>query len=210
MKNRFSFVLFIIGVFLLWGCYPQGPDYVEELDVVITYHNPDYAFGSQATFAMPDKIVKITGNLEEGEEPEFIPDATGVPILKMIEDNMTSLGYQLVDIDAAPDLLLVPSSWETTTISYWYDYWYWWWGGYYPNWGWGGYYPYYPPVYVSSYTTGTLLMTLHDKNELSANGNPLVLWTGSISGVLTGSYNATRVNTGIDKAFDQSPYLKTN
>jgi hypothetical protein len=53
-------------------------------------------------------------------------------------------------------------------------------------------------------------MTLHDKDEISSNGNPIVQWTGSISGVLTGSYNASRINTGIDKAFDQSPYLKTN
>ena len=71
MKKRSSFIVFTISLFLVWGCYPQGPDYVEELDVVLTYHNPDYDFGSQATYAMPDKIVKITGNLDEGEEPEY-------------------------------------------------------------------------------------------------------------------------------------------
>ena len=204
MKNRFSFVLFIIGVFLLWGCYPQGPDYAEELDVVLTYHNPDYDFGSQTTYAMPDKIVKITGNLEEGKEPEFIPDVTAQQVLARIEENMTSLGYQRVVVEDTPDLFLIPVSWETTTITYWYDYWYWWYGGYYPYWG--GYYP----VYVSSYTTGTLLMTMHDKDEVSASGNPLLIWSGAVNGVLNYTYDATRVNMGIDKAFDQSPYLKTN
>ena len=204
MKNRFSFALFLIGVFLLWGCYPQGPEYTEELDVVMTYHNPDYVFGSQTTYAMPDKIVKITGNLEEGKEPEFIPDVTAQQVFARIEENMTSLGYQRVAVEDTPDLFLIPVSWETTTITYWYDYWYWWYGGYYPYWG--GYYP----VYVSSYTTGTLLMTIHDKDEVSASGNPLVIWSGAVNGVLNYTYDATRVKEGIDKAFDQSPYLKTN
>ena len=209
MKKRILIIISIVSVLLLPGCYPDGPDYIEEMDVVLTYHNDAYDFGSQGTYAMPSKIVQITGNLQEGDEPVFIPDATAAAILARIESNMESLGYQRVDIDAepAPDLLLAPASWETTTIYYWYDYWYWWWGGYYPGWGWSGYYP---PVYVDSYTTGTLLMTLIDKDEIGANGNPVVQWSGAINGILTGSYNATRVNEAIDKAFDMSPYLRTN
>ncbi len=108
------------------------------------------------------------------------------------------------------DLLLLPASWETTTVTVWYDYWYWWYGGYYPGWGWGGYYPYYPPVSVTSYTTGTLMMNLIDKTEVGANGNPVTQWNAIINGVLTYTYDASRINTGIDKAFDQSPYLQTN
>ena len=207
MKKRILIVVSIFSAFLLSGCYPDGPDYIEEMDVVLTYHNDTYDFASKGTYAMPDQIVKITGNLTEGEAPEFIPDLTALPILAMIEDNMTSLGWVRVDIDADPDMLLTPASWETTTIFYYYDYWYWWWGGYYPGWGWGGYYP---PVYYDSYTTGTLLMSLIDKDEVGANGNPINQWSGAINGILTESYDATRIGTAIDKAFDQSPYLKTN
>ena len=65
-------------------------------------------------------------------------------------------------------------------------------------------------VNYSSYTTGTLLMTLMDPNELGSNGNPVIQWAGAINGLLTGSYNASRVNAAIDKAFTISPYLKTN
>jgi hypothetical protein len=205
MKKRISSVLFIISMFALWGCYPHGPDYVEEMDVVLTSHK-DYDFASKATYAMPDKIVKVTGNLLEGEDPSFIPDATAQKILARIETNMSTLGWQRVAISANPDLLLAPASWETTTVYYWYDYWYYWWGGYYPGWGWGGYYP---PVYYDSYTTGTLLMTLIDKNVLGANGNPVTQWSGAVSGIMTGTYDATRMNTAIDKAFTQSPYLNT-
>jgi hypothetical protein len=211
MKKVFKLFLFFTGLLFLWGCYPQGPESYEELDVVLTRHNEDYDFVSQNTYSLPDKIVKITGNLTEDGDPVFIPDVTAKKILDRIESNMASLGWQKVAVSANPDMLLLPASWETTTIYYWYDYWYWWYGGYYPGWGWGGYYPgYYPPVYWDSYTTGTLVMSLIDKDILGANGNPVTQWTGAINGILTYSYDATRMNTAIDKAFSISPYLKTN
>ncbi len=66
--------------------------------------------------------------------------------------------------------------------------------------GWG-----YPSV--SSYTTGTLVMTL------VANGadyiDPTRGWTAAANGLLSGAYNTTRVNKAIDQAFEQSPYLNT-
>ena len=206
MKRNIFFILFIASAFLLSGCYPGGPDYIEEMDVVLTKHNEAYDFTVKGTYAMPDKIVKVTGNMVEGETPEFVPDITGKPILARIESNMTAYGWQRVDVSANPDLLLTPASWETTTVVYWYDYWYYWWGGYYPGWGWGGYYP---PVYYDSYTTGTLVMPLIDKSVVGSNGNPVTQWTGAISGIMTSVYNATRINTAIDKAFAISPYLET-
>jgi hypothetical protein len=203
MKRGIKLVLFLTGAFLLWGCYPNGPDYIEDMDIVVTKHNPEYDFTIKSTYAIPNKIVKITGSVAEGDSPEFIPDATGQKILDQIEKNMQELGWSKVAYDQNPDLLLEPAAWETTTVYYWYDYWYWWYGGYYPYWG-------YPPVYYSSYTTGTLVMRLIDPDQVSADGNPIGQWTGAINGILTGSYNATRMNTAIDKAFAASPYLKTN
>jgi hypothetical protein len=207
MKRKLLINVGFFSALLLFGCYPKGPENTEELDVVLTYHNPDYTFGTKTTYSMPDKIVIITGNLQEGQAPSFVPDANAKAILSKIEENMTALGYEKVDIASnGADLLLVPASWETTTVTVWYDYWYWWWGGYYPGWGWSGYYP---PVYVSSYTTGTLVMNIMDKTVLGANGNPVLQWTGAVNGVMNYSYNISRVSAGIDKAFDQSPYLKT-
>lgn len=206
MKNRPSIFFFALAI-LLWGCYPDGPEYVDELDVILTNFK-EYDFQAKATYAMPDRIVKITGNIEEGEDPEFIPDATATAILQMIEINMTDLGWQRVGVDEDPDLLLAPGAWETTNIFYWYDYWYWWYGGYYP--GWGCCYGYYPPVSVSSYTTGTLVMALIDPDIISGSGYPISQWTGAINGVLSGVFDPTRVSRAVDQAFEQSPYLKTN
>ena len=39
---------------------------------------------------------------------------------------------------------------------------------------------------------------------------PTNVWTSVMNGLLSGAYNTTRVNNGIDQAFKQSPYLKTN
>lgn len=204
MKKRISFVLFTLSVFLLWGCYPQGPEYAEDMDIVLTSHNKEYSYAGKTTYAMPDKIVKITGKvIDEGGSPEYIQNSKR--ILDMIEANMSTYGWTKVDVDANPDLLLLPAAWETTTIYYWYDYWYWWYGGY-----WGWYYPYYPPVSYSSYSTGTLLMSIIDPNELSTDEFPIKVWTGAINGLLTGSYNETRLREAIDKAFSISPYLDIN
>ena len=196
-------VLAMLMIILLTGCYPQGPEYIEDLVVVLTNYEDGYNFGSKTTYALPDRIVKITGDVLEGEEPEFIPDATATLILAQIEKNMTSLGWQKVEVEEDPDVLLTPAAWETTTILYYYDYWYWWYGGYYP---WWGYYPY----YSTSYSTGTLLMRMIDPDVVGANGNPVVQWAGAINGILTYSFSSNRVNTAIDRTFAQSPYLKTN
>lgn len=205
MKKRILIALITASVLVLGGCYPDGPEYVEETDIVLTSHNEEYDFASKATYAMPDKIVKITGNVTEGEEPEFIPNTAATAILGMIEDNMQTLGWQRVEIDDNPDVLLTPAAWETTTIYYYYDYWYWWYGGYY-----GWYWPYYPPVYATSYTTGTLLMSIIDPEITSTDGQAIRQWSGAVNGLLTGAYDADRIQTAIDKAFTISPYLQTN
>ena len=202
-KSR-SITAMVMLVILLAGCYPQGPEYVEDLDVVITDYEPSYDFGAKGTYAIPDRIVKITGDVVEGDEPEFIPDVTATAILAQIEQeyDCPGMGKELpMMID--PDVLLTPAAWETTTVLYYYDYWYWWYGGYYPYWGWG--YPSY-----STYSTGTLLMRMVDPDVLAANGLPVIQWAGAINGILTYSYNATRINTALDRTFAQSPYLKTN
>jgi hypothetical protein len=203
-KKILPFLTLFFGLFL-WGCYPDGPTYTEDLDLVITYHNPEFDFAPKNTYAMPDKIVKVTGNLAEGETPEYIPDATASQILARIATNMENLGWARVAVSSNPDMILTPASWETTTIVYWYDYWYWWYGGYYPPYG-----GYYPPVYADSYTSGTLLMVFNSPTELGANGNPVTQWTGALNGILTERYDPARINPLIDQTFEQSPYLKTN
>jgi hypothetical protein len=201
MKNL-SIIIFIL--LTLAACYPGGPDYVEDLDVVYTVHDQQYDFGAKRTFAMPDAIV-INVELSEGDTVlEFMSPIYATPILQAIQQNMETYGWTRVNVDADPDLLLTPGGLSSTT--YYYSYWYdWWYGGY---WGWYGWY--YPPYYsVSSYTTGTLLLVLSDPNqavESPINRSP-ALWLAAANGLLTYGYDVSRVSDGINQAFSQSDYL---
>jgi hypothetical protein len=203
-NNHYSKLL-IACVCVLAACYPQGPEFVEDTDVVFTNYNPEFNFKAKTTFAIPTKIVKITGNAITGDPPKYIPDVLAAPMLAKMEANLTALGYTKVDISANPSLILAPAALETTTIVYWYDYWGWYWGGYYPGWGYP-WYPYYPTA--TSYSTGTLVMLLIDPTVVSGDGNPKGQWTAGLNGILTSSYDINRVNKLIDQAFVQSPYLK--
>jgi hypothetical protein len=112
---------------------------------------------------------------------------------------MTYLGWTKVDDPNTADLALMPASWTNTTIIYWYDYWCW----YYPYYcGWGWYYP-----YTTSYTTGTLVMTLVSKS--ADYTEPHTVWTAAINGLMSGAYNVSRANDAINQAFEQSKYLDT-
>ena len=206
MNRSLKFLCFSALAGLLFsGCYPNGPDFTEDLDVVYTTFDDQYDFQSKGTYAMPDQIVT---NVEiEGRDTiyEYMKDIYAQPILQKIADNMSALGWNRVDVSANPDVLLTPAGISSTTYfySYWYD---WWYGGY---WGWYGWY--YPPYYtVSSYTTGSLILVIADPHIDSPINRSPAAWIGAMNGILTGSADISRVLVAIDQAFEQSPYLKTN
>lgn len=207
MNRFFKFFVFAsLSGLVLGGCYPSGPDYTEDLDVVYTNFDPEFDFQSRSTYAMPDQIVVDIDINNNGDTTlEYMKPIYADPILAKIEANMTALGWTRVDISAVPDVLLSPAGISSTT--YFYSYWYnWWYGGWYGGWGW-----YYPPYYtVSSYTTGSLIMTIADPNIDSPINQSPTAWIGAMNGLLTGSGDVQRVLNGIDQAFEQSAYLKTN
>jgi hypothetical protein len=198
MKKK---IILYLGIMVLLGsCYPGGTEYYEDTDVVYTNYDNEFDFGSKGVYSIPDKIVKIEGDIADGEEPEFVKEPYNTQMLNQIKNNMTDMGWTTTDDPAEADLVLFPAVWTNTTIYYWYNNWCWYYY-YYCGWGWG-----YPSA--TSYTTGTLLMTL------VADGDdyiePTRVWTAAINGLLSGSYNTSRVTRGIDQAFEQSLYLKTN
>lgn len=196
---------------IVTGCYPGGPDFTDELDLVLTTYDKSYVFpNSNAKYAIPDKIPMITGDLAQGETPKFLDAATAKVILDQVNSNMTKLGYTQATTDA--DVVVTVAALEvTTTTVYCNDWYYGGWWGYYPGYpGYGG--CYYPSAY--SYSTGTVLISMiDDKGE---DGNPETpvrgVWGAGINGLLesSSSSNNERIAKGIDKAFAQSPYLKTN
>jgi len=197
-------ILLVVMAVLVMSCYPAGPEYVEDLDVVYSSYDDQYNFTSKNTYAMPDKIV-VDVEIDKNGDTTYVymKDIYATQILQQIESNMTANGWQKVEIDANPDVLISPAAMKSTTYfySYWYD---WWWGGYYPGWGW-----YYPPYYsVSSYTTGSLIITMSDPNLDNPINKSETVWIAAMNGLL-GSNDINRAKKGIDQAFKQSPYLNT-
>jgi hypothetical protein len=205
-------LMMMLAATLLGGCYPEGPEYTEDLDVVYTTYDVDYDFQAGSTYAMPDKIV-VDAERDGGGNwvPEYMPQGIAEDILEEIEANMTANGWtRLPNIGSYPDglpdenadVFLTPAAMKSTT--YFYSYWYDWWYG-----GWGWYYP--PYVTVSSYTTGSMIMTIADPNidQLPINQSEAV-WVSVGNGIFTGSYDLNRVKKSIAQSFEQSPYLKTN
>ncbi len=205
MKRKILSISAFALLTLLYGCYPAGPEYVEEVDIAYSNYDNKFDFVSRGTYSIPDKITKITG--DPNKPPQYVKDIYGTPMLATINANMQALGWTKVDVNSNPDVQLLPAAWESTTIiygGYWGSYWCW----YYPYYCGGGWY--YPYVPVTSYSTGTLVMTLVDPKAESTDDSRRVVWTGAINGLLSGAYDAARVSNGINKVFAQSPYLKTN
>jgi hypothetical protein len=120
-----------------------------------------------------------------------------------------------------PDAVLTVSAMATTTYYAWSYYPYYW--GWYGGWYWykssDYYYPWYPyypygGTYVSSYTQGSLIMSLSDVSSATEETDSIpVVWLGVINGLMGSTDKAdiqNRLEYGIDQAFDQSLYLKQN
>lgn len=205
MKQKMITYALVMSMALLGGCYPQGAEYIDELDIVYSVYDEKYDFQTNSTYSMPDSIVLITG--KEDEPPTYVKEKYATPIIQQIEKNMTNLGYSRVTKNQNPNIQLLPGAWNSTTIfvSGGYGGYYCWYYPYYCGGGW--YYPY--PIYTS-YTTGTLVMNIIDPLKESADGNLQVVWTSAINGLLQGNFNKDRINKAIDQAFTQSSYLHLN
>jgi hypothetical protein len=211
-------IIFSVAALSLTGCYPGGPEDLEDFDIVLTNYAPEFDFQSDTvtTFTLPTKVVKIgdDGILDpDGNgQPDYISDENSKLILDEIKANMIAKGWTYVADSSQADLVILASAMETTTLYYYYDYWYYgWYYPYYPGGGW--YYPgYYPPTYVSGYTTGTLLIqsTWPEGAGLNVEDKVPVVWSCVINGLLEGSQAdlAKRVTQSIDQSFAQSPYLQ--
>ncbi|WP_417444684.1 DUF4136 domain-containing protein [Joostella sp.] len=198
---------------LMISCSDDGPDYVDELDVVYTNYDSSFDFSTTTTYALPDRVIEVTGenigDTDFDEDVDYVDPVYGDPILAGIKENMDAFGWQEVDESSNPDVIILPTAMDTVNLYYYYDWGYW--GWYYPGWGpgWGWYYPgYYPPI-ISGYRSGTILLQMTYPSGIGVNDNIPVLWTGAINGLLEGSTSSiqTRIENTVDQVFKQSQYL---
>lgn len=194
-SGRMAGLLFLALV--MWSCYPGGPSFTEETDVVMTFFDPNIDFSLIHTYAMPNEVFERDGS-------EDINDSLDVLILSEVAKNMEKLGYVREndpDQNGADVLVIVSKAKTIYTYDTWYPDW-----GWFP--GWGIWYPW-SPIYTS-FSTGTVFIEMVDPRDLNQNEETIpVRWSGTINGVLSTNQSTTedRIIRNIEQCFLQSDYL---
>ena len=190
---------------LIVSCYPKGPVYVSDLDLVATDYDDSFNFSDQQTYYLFDTVMHIVDNQSN------IDRTWDDLMLESVEGNMLSRGFTAAEDPLQADVILTISAWSNTSVNYyydWYSYWGWGYPGYGPGWGWG-----YPGgyTYVYSYTFGTVLIEMSYLVDVSDESKEIpIIWTGLINGLLDGSDSSIgdRVESSINQTFEQSPYIQ--
>ncbi|GGF48413.1 DUF4136 domain-containing protein [Echinicola rosea] len=215
---QFKSLLFFGSLLIISACTPQGADYIEDLDIALTFQDPEVNYDNYSSYHLPDTVVLISND----DNTEISSEMEGY-ILSEVNQQFRSMGWDrnTEPVSDGSDVVLMVSVVDLLNVQYvsWWDYWGWWpgWGYYpYPPDGWYPYYPggccYFGGVY--SYREGTIIIEMVDPNSIEAvsDGEPdrlPVMWAGGLNGVLQGDENniKNRIDRGMDQIFTDSPYL---
>ena len=201
----FAALVLVLG---LAACYPGGPESLDEIGLVISFQNPDTDYAGLHTYAMEDTVAV----LDNGDgSAQSIDRQYNAVILQELQDNLAARGFtrEMDPQNNKPDVWVAVGAVESEVWVYWYDWGYW--GGYYPpGWG-GGYYP--TTVSGASYQQGSIIWQMLDLRDVADPGapgvRPPVMWLAGINGAIksSNSANEAAIESGVAKAFEQSPYI---
>jgi len=216
MKNRYTnFILVVLALVAFASCGPDPAESLssEESDIVVTLYSDTTNFSRYSTYSIVDSVLTIN---DDGERVRELGSSEELMISTIITE-MAKKGYTKVDTSANPDLFIDLAVLKmTSTGTVWYPgYWgggyyggcwyYPCWGGYYPGYGGGG--------YTYSYETGSVVIDLFSlKGELDVIEQLFVPWNVYMQGILSSNTltNQSRITKNIQRAFNQSPYLRIN
>jgi hypothetical protein len=184
----------ILVVFV--SCYPSNPISVTEADTVTTFKEKNASFANKQSYARPDSVQFIDKGGDSDGDHQYDDD-----ILQAIDRNMQAMGYNKVDDPDQADLHVLPMATTTEWQS----------AGCYPSWwcSWWYCYPGWCYPYTYNYTTGTILVAMLDPAQAAGSEDITALWLAGINGVLSSGVDTkARIDSHMDQAFQQSPYLK--
>jgi uncharacterized protein DUF4136 len=195
----------LVAVFVGCGltqlsCYPGDELNATDTDIIATFHSPDFDFATVTTYAMADSVAHSNGADNDHQVGPY--DAQ---ILTRVAAGLDAMGFTRVPDPNAADVLVTNFSTQTQWVA----------GGCYDYWYWGWWYPYYGYCYPTYYTyeTGTVVTLMFKRPATPptpGSPKPSPIWTSAINGLTTGQSSASitqRINTSVDQAFAQSPYL---
>jgi len=192
---------------LLAGCYPGGPESLDDLGLVVTQKNPKANHTGLLTYAMEDTVVELNDPNASSSEP--LDRQFDQVILEEIQTQLADAGFRRVDYERErPDAWVRVGAVQSEVWVYWYSWGYR--GGYWGS-GYGG--PSYPSMNTASFTQGTVTWELLDlrgvPDPIPEDPDPVVNWVAAINGALQGSSTTeTGIQNGIQQAFTQSPYIE--
>ena len=204
MKVRLMLIIFVGA--LVSAC-SWGPGALEETrDQILTVarKGENANFTNYHTFAIADSISVV----EDGKKFRVDNDTTDL-IVAQIVVNLNKYGYTQVVRAENPDLLVDVSYIKKTNTymypGYWDD-WDWWWDSFdYPWYGWNPYYPYQMPQFISSYTTGSLIIEMVDVTNVASEQSVPVVWHGLVREILNGKHTQQELFASIDEVFEILP-----
>lgn len=214
-KTRYGGALLLAAAVAVAACYPGDPTDISDFDTVTTLFDGGADWGSFQTYVLPDTIIHVVA---EDQDSLPISRAYDQDILDLVRLRIEDYGYVAQanpETNPADVVFLV----SVAASENWYGWisdpcgpWGWWPGwGPYPPWG-GCWYP--PSIGVARVNTGTLFVEMVDPNSPVVEQDSVIpiYWTAAMNGLLGGSAAsaASRLNTNINQAFDQSPYLQVN
>ncbi len=181
-----------------WG--PGALDETRDQILTVARKGETADFSKFTTFAITDSITVVNDGMKVR-----LSDATANLIIAQVVRNMNLYGYTQVQADEDPDLLVDLAYIQRTNTymypGYWSDWDWWWdWNGY-PWWGWDPYYPYQMPAFISSYTTGSIVIEVADVVNVATESTVPVVWHGLVREILNGSHTQQELLSSIDEVF---------
>jgi hypothetical protein len=188
----------LLAALTLASCGYTVSDEVLHGQAVATVQAPSTDFTKFTTFTVAT-TVQVHDNTS-GAPNDSTQDAPA--LAKHVSDIMIARGYTPVAFapGVVADLVITFDAFLGSTA----------YGGYWCNWYYWGY-PYgCYPYYAGSYQFGTLVLSMGDRKNVSPPPDNVMktVWAAAMYSVLgTQSYNVQVIQTSIDRAFAQSPYL---
>ena len=200
MKAKLVLIAFVGALVSAWSWGPGSLDETRDQVLTIAHKTDAVDFTKFSSFAITDSITVVNDGMKVR-----LNDATANLIIAQVVRNMNLYGYTQVQADEDPDLLVDLAYIQRTNTymypGYWSDWDWWWdWNGY-PWWGWDPYYPYQMPAFVSSYTTGSIVIEVADVVNVATESTVPVVWHGLVREILNGSHTQQELLSSIDEVF---------
>ncbi len=204
MKAKLALIAFVGALVSACSWGPGNLDETRDQILTIARKTEAVDFSKFSSFAVTDSITVVNDGVKVR-----LNDNTANLIIAQVVVNMNKYGYTQVQPDEDPDLLVdiayIQRSNTYMYPGYWTD-WDWWWNWYgYPWYGWDPYYPYQMPVFISSYTTGSVVIEVADVVNVATESTVPIVWHGLVREILNGNHTQQELLTSIDEVFTILP-----